>query len=394
MNELHNQAMLVIYQYVNSINKLSFDKDRSSLLSAAITNYLSGKEIQEIQLSEFDEEEITRKAVELIKGNHHLQELSVQSIRVLLAIHHGVGREVRVHEILEQFGNSFPNSPTPESFKSLIIEKENRLLGAKSESNENTSNNILTIKEVLFSWNGRLGRRRYLPFFIILFIPSQVFNLMGWVLPAFKIEIVMAEFLEVVLSIVFILFIYMKLSIDVKRLHDMGRKATEIVAPLLCFWVSGYIFFESSNFSNGTEKLVQLIALLSIIIFAVYLLIIQIKLLFFKGEAGVNKYGRPIKPIDSGSGATNTSTVKEKASKVFESIGTSSTNPEILIQDSKTKYKEVREAVEKEKQPINKGRRIGEGIAWYFNIFVKLVIHGIKIILGIILGIFHSLKNK
>ncbi|MBL4773605.1 MAG: hypothetical protein JKX98_08405, partial [Alcanivoracaceae bacterium] len=83
-----------------------------------------GEEPQEEHKEQFNIEEITKIANNLLLNDVKTKELAIQSIRVINIINITNEREPIGINLLEEHGHEFPDSPTPDDFEQIIINYE------------------------------------------------------------------------------------------------------------------------------------------------------------------------------------------------------------------------------------------------------------------------------
>ena len=104
----------------------------------------------------------------------------------------------------------------------------------------------LSMMEVLFSFNGRVGRKTYWMFLLGLFV---VFFVIAFVLALFKID---QNFIAIVMAIAYLPAIWMSLAVQVKRWHDRDKSGWWVLIALIPIIGAIWVLVEN-GFLAGTE---------------------------------------------------------------------------------------------------------------------------------------------
>ena len=128
MENYHSKLTVMVYllmkdkEFNGYISSMSDSEIKT--FSAALTNFLFGRKTVAEHLDKFDYDKIKSTGYFLLDQDENLQEIIVQSLRVLgtiLSQQSSLLENEDGYEILEKYGKKFPDSPNPESYESLFI---------------------------------------------------------------------------------------------------------------------------------------------------------------------------------------------------------------------------------------------------------------------------------
>ena len=128
MENYHSKLTVMVYllmkdkEFNGYISSMSDSEIKT--FSAALTNFLFGRKTVAEHLDKFDYDKIKSTGYSLLDQDENLQEIIVQSLRVLstlLSQQSSLLENEDGYEILEKYGKKFPDSPNPESYESLFI---------------------------------------------------------------------------------------------------------------------------------------------------------------------------------------------------------------------------------------------------------------------------------
>ena len=106
----------------------SMSESEIKTFGAALTNFLFGRKTVADHLDKFEYDMIKATGYFLLEQDKNLQEIIVQSLRVLstlLSEQSSLLENEDGYEILEKYGKNFPDSPNPENYESLISNSMN-----------------------------------------------------------------------------------------------------------------------------------------------------------------------------------------------------------------------------------------------------------------------------
>lgn len=129
LGTLVDVAQLITYTLIKrSMSTLPMLYD-TSLMSAAVTNYLYGRDMIESHREAFGEESIRGVAFGYLNEDKALCELVVQSLRMRGVIEYagtGIGKTYGEF-VLQMIGDQFPKSPDPDSYTQLVEDSLGKL---------------------------------------------------------------------------------------------------------------------------------------------------------------------------------------------------------------------------------------------------------------------------
>ncbi len=163
---------------------------------------------------------------------------------------------------------------------------------AKKVDNFETISTSIKMKDVYFSFNGRITRKTFwiemfsLLFIIIMINILDVFCLVFIRDNNIKID-KLSVFIDCSIFLLQIIYAYVLLAISIKRCHDIGRSAWCVI-NINILSVIIYGIASSNVFSHTVNMILNLIVCLLAICLFMYLGVV-------KGSDGINAYGK--KPI-------------------------------------------------------------------------------------------------
>ncbi len=101
---------------------LNRDADKEAMKAAAMTNYLFGETPAEMHRQQLDLQAEHEAAIAWLQQDPTLQELVVQSLRVMTTANYGSGKGASLvgEDILALLGPAYPQAPEPETYEALV----------------------------------------------------------------------------------------------------------------------------------------------------------------------------------------------------------------------------------------------------------------------------------